>query len=94
MTANITVRTLVVTANNQIMNFGGPIPSLTYTVGGAGLVGTDSKSTVFTGLLAVNTTGVYPGFTAPITQGTLVLTVGPGGNYIISSFVDGTMTVQ
>ncbi|HEY4698523.1 MAG TPA: YDG domain-containing protein, partial [Gallionella sp.] len=94
LTANITVRTLVVTANNQIMNFGGPIPSLTYTVGGAGLVGTDSKSTVFTGLLAVNTTGVYPGFTAPITQGTLVLTVGPGGNYIISSFVDGTMTVQ
>jgi len=49
---------------------------------------------VFNGLLAVNTTGVNPGFTAPITQGTLALTAGPGGNYYISSFVSGTMSVQ
>jgi hypothetical protein len=94
LTANITVRTLVVIANNQVMNFGGSLPPLTYTVGGAGLVGSDSKNTVFTGLLAVDTNGVDSGFTAPITQGTLVLTAGAGGNYTISSFVSGTMTVQ
>jgi len=37
---------------------------------------------------------VNPGFTAPITQGTLALTLVPGGNYFISSFVEGTMSVQ
>jgi hypothetical protein len=76
------------------MMFGGSIPPLTYTVGGDGLAGSDSKSTVFSGLLAVDTTGVNPGFTAPITQGTLALTLVPGGNYFISSFVGGTMSVQ
>jgi hypothetical protein len=94
LTANITKRNLAITANNASMMFGGPIPPLTYTLGGAGLVGTDTKNSVFTGLLAVNTTGVNPGYTAPITQGTLTLTAGAGGNYIISSFVSGTMSVQ
>jgi hypothetical protein len=99
LTANIFTRDLIVTADNASMMFGGPIPPLTYTlnsytVGGAGLALTDSIETVLTGLLAVNTTGVYSGFTAPITQGTLALTAGPGGNYFISSFVEGTMSVQ
>jgi len=94
LTANIIARNLVVTADNASMMFGGPIPPLTYTLGGAGLAGTDTKNSVFTGLLAVNTTGVNPGFTAPITKGTLTLTAGAGGNYIISSFVSGTMSVQ
>ncbi len=94
LTADIMQRNLVVMADNAGMMFGGSIPPLTYTVGGAGLVGTDSKNTVFSGLLAVNMTGVNPGFTAPITQGTLALTASPGGNYILSSFIDGNMTVQ
>jgi filamentous hemagglutinin family protein len=94
LTADITVRSLTVIADNNSMPFGGTIPPLTYTVAGAGLVGADSIASVFTGALFVDVTGVNPGFTAPITQGTLVLTVGPGGNYIISTFVDGVMTVQ
>ena len=89
--STITPRPLIVTANNQTMMYGGTIPELTYTVGGGGLVGADTKNTVFSGLLAVNVTG--PG-TTPITQGTLTLTVSPGGNYTISSYVDGVMTVQ
>jgi len=94
LTADITQRNLIIAANNASMMFGGPIPPLTYTVGGSGLAGIDSKETVLTGLLAVNTAGVNPGFTTPITQGTLALTAGPGGNYFISSFVEGTMSVQ
>jgi hypothetical protein len=94
LTADITPRLLVITADNKNMMFGGTIPSLTYTVGGAGLVGADTMNTVFNGLLAVNTTGVNPGSTTPITQGTLGLTVDSGGNYSISSFVNGVMTVQ
>ena len=94
LTANITPRLLTVTADDKTMMFGGTIPELTYTVGGQGLVGADTKNTVFSGLLAVNTAGVNPGFSTPITQGTLALTVGPGGNYSISLFVNGVMTVQ
>jgi hypothetical protein len=94
LTANITPRLLTVTADDKNMLFGGTIPELTYTVGGQGLVGADTKNTVFSGLLAVNTAGVNPGFSTPITQGTLALTVGPGGNYSISLFVNGVMTVQ
>ena len=94
LTANIIPRLLTVTADDKTMMFGGTIPELTYTVGGGGLVGADTKNTVFSGLLAVNTAGVNPGFSTPITQGTLALTVGPGGNYSISLFVNGVMTVQ
>jgi hypothetical protein len=94
MTATITPRILTVTADNKSMMFGGTIPPLTYTVGGAGLVGADTIGSVFTGSLYVNITGVPAGLTTPITQGTLVLTVGAGGNYIIGLFVDGVMTVQ
>jgi hypothetical protein len=94
LTASITSRSLTIVADNASMMFGGSIPPLTYTVGGAGLAGTDSINTVFSGLLAVNVAGVNPGFTTPITQGTLALTVGPGGNYVIGSFVDGVMSVQ
>ena len=94
LTSSITPRPLVVTADNKTMMFGGTIPPLTYTVGGSGLVAADSISTVFTGALAVNTVGVNPGSTTPITQGTLALTTGPGGNYSISLFVDGLMTIQ
>jgi hypothetical protein len=94
MTANITPRNLIVTANNQIMMFGGTIPPLTYTVGGSGLVGADSIASVFTGSLYVNVTGVQSGSTTPITQGTLLLNTGAGSNYVIGSFIDGVMTVQ
>ncbi|HTN94301.1 MAG TPA: YDG domain-containing protein [Gallionella sp.] len=89
--SSITPRLLIVSADNKTMMFGGTIPPLTYTVGGAGLVLGDSINTVFSGLLAVNVTGKG---TTPITQGTLALTVGPGGNYSISSFINGVMTVQ
>jgi len=76
------------------MTFGGTIPPLTYTVGGEGLAATDSINSVFSGLLAVDVAGVNPGSTTPITQGTLTLTAGEGGNYLISSFVNGVMSVQ
>jgi YDG domain/MBG domain (YGX type) len=94
MTATITPRSLSVTADNKFMMFGGTIPPLTYTVGGSGLAGVDTIASVFTGSLAVNITGVLAGSTTPITQGTLVLTGGAGGNYAISLFVNGVMTVQ
>jgi hypothetical protein len=94
LTADIIARNVIVIANNASMMFGGPMPPLTYSVGGGGLVGADSFDTVFSGMLAVDTTGKNKGDTAPITQGTLALTAGPGGNYIISSFVSGTMSVQ
>jgi trimeric autotransporter adhesin len=94
LTADITSRSLVVVANNESMMFGGTLPPLTYTLGSGGLVGMDNIASVFTGSLYVNVAGVPSGGSAPITQGTLVLTTGPGGNYIISSFVDGEMTIQ
>jgi hypothetical protein len=94
MTANITPRNLIVTANNQTMMFGGTIPSLTYSAGGSGLVGADTLASVFTGALFVNVTGILSGGTTPITQGTLVLTTGAGSNYVIGSFVNGVMTIQ
>ncbi len=94
LTADITARSLIVVANDNSMIFSGTIPALTYTVGGAGLVGADTLASVFAGLLNVNVTGVPSGGTAPITQGSVVLTVGPGGNYTIGSFVNGVMTVQ
>jgi hypothetical protein len=92
--ADIYQRSLIVLADNASMMFGGSIPTLGYEVGGDGLVGLDTISTVFSGLLAVDITGKNPGDTAPITQGTLALTLVPGGNYFISSFVEGTMSVQ
>jgi hypothetical protein len=94
VTATITPRVLTITADNKSMMFGGTIPPLTYTVAGSGLVGADTIAAVFSGSLYVNITGVLAGGTAPITQGTLVLTMGPGGNYFISLFVNGLLSVQ
>ena len=51
LTANITPRLLTVTADDKTMMFGGTIPELTYTVGGQGLVGADTKNTVFSGVI-------------------------------------------
>ena len=94
LTSSITPRLLIVSADNQSMLFGGTIPPLTYNVGGAGLVAGDTTNSVFSGGLATDTTGKKSGDTTAITQGTLALTVGPGGNYSISSFVNGVMTIQ
>ncbi|MBI3480881.1 MAG: hypothetical protein HY016_11095, partial [Nitrosomonadales bacterium] len=94
MTVNIAPRNLAVTADNKYMMFGSTIPSLTYSLGGSGLAGSDMLSSVFTGSLYVNVTGVLSGSTTPITQGSLVLTIGAGGNYVIGTFNNGTMTVQ
>ena len=72
------------------MLYGSAIPGLTYTVGGLGLVEGDSYASVFTGGLttlarSTSTTGTYS-----ITQGTL----GTNSNYVITTFVNGVLTIQ
>jgi hypothetical protein len=78
---------LTVTANNESMTAGSPVPTLAYTY--TGLVNGD-KSAVFTGSLATTATSSSPVGTYPITEGTLAAT----GNYTIGTFKPGTLTVQ
>ena len=71
----ITARPITVTANAQTQIYGAAIPTLTYVVGGSGLVGSDTLA----GALATTATSSSSVGTYAITQGTLANT-----NYAIT----------
>jgi len=80
---------LTVTAANATMQYGQPVPALTYTV--SGFVNGDQAVAVVTGSLATTATQGSPVISSgyPITQGSLV----SNGNYTIQTFVPATLTV-
>ncbi len=81
---SVTPRALAVTANDRTMVYGDSAPTLTYAVGGRGLVNGDTLSgALTTAASATSATGSYA-----IGQGTL----SAGGNYAVS-FTGGTMSV-
>ncbi len=90
LTANITARALTVTAANKTKLFGTANPALTYTVGGLGLVAGDTLATVFTGVLTTTAGVSSPVGSYAITQGTLAA----NSNYLISTFINGVLTIQ
>jgi len=82
-TLTITPRPIAVTADNRTMVYGNAVPTLTYTVGGAGLVNGDSLSgALSTGATSSSNVGNYA-----ISRGTLA-----NSNYAIS-YVSGDVTV-
>jgi hypothetical protein len=87
LTANITPAPLTVTAANQSMNYGGPIPSLTFST--SGLVAGDTASSVLSGSLATTATTSSPVGQYAITQGTLT----SNNNYTLS-VTPGMLTVN
>ncbi len=88
--ASITARALTITAGNKTKLFGFANPALTYTVGGPGLAAVDSLATVFTGALTTTAGVSSPIGSYSITKGTLAA----NSNYVISTFVNGVLTVQ
>ena len=81
----ISARAITVAANTQAMTYGNAAPTLTYTVGGGGLVGGDTLTGALTSG-ASNTSGVG---TYAITQGTLAAS----SNYAIT-YVGANATVS
>jgi hypothetical protein len=87
LTGNITPAPLMVTAANQTMTYGGPIPDLTFST--SGLVAGDTASSVLSGALATTATSSSPVGQYPITQGTLT----SNNNYTLS-FTPGMLTIN
>jgi filamentous hemagglutinin family protein len=81
----ISARPITVTADAQGRTYGAANPSLTYVVGGSGLVNGDALSgTLVTVATATSNIGNYG-----ITQGTLA----PSTNYTLTSFTGANLTV-
>ena len=83
----INTAALTVIAANKSMTYGSAVPALTYTY--IGLVNGDTSAT-FSGGLATSATSSSSVGGYPITQGTLAAT----GNYTISIFNPGTLTIN
>jgi len=90
LAANITARALTITADNITRLYGLSNPLLTYSVGGMGLASGDTLATVFTGALTTAAVVSSPAGSYAITQGTLAT----NSNYIITTFINGVLTVQ
>ncbi|EGJ09934.1 filamentous hemagglutinin outer membrane protein, partial [Rubrivivax benzoatilyticus JA2 = ATCC BAA-35] len=88
--ADITARTLDVTALDRSKTYGDADPTLGFSVGGLGLVGGDSAADVFAGLLNTVTGASATAGTHAITQGSLAVA---DGNYQLGTFTAGTLTV-
>ena len=84
-TLTIDKRQITVVADDQSRVYGDANPALTYTVGGAGLVGGES----LTGVLTTSATAASGVGSYGITRGTLAAS----GNYDITGFTDGTLTI-
>ncbi|WP_333572849.1 MBG domain-containing protein [Sphingomonas sp.] len=80
----ITPRALTVTANDRAMTYGESVPTLTYRLGGDGLVGTDTLG----GALATSASATSGVGTYGIAQGTL----SAGANYALN-FTGANLTV-
>ena len=88
--ANIDKRTVVVMADDQSKTYGDADPTLTFGVGGLGLVGGDTAATVFTGALVTQTGSAATAGTHAINAGTLTVS---NANYQLGAFNSGTLTV-
>ncbi|MCE4556604.1 YDG domain-containing protein, partial [Roseateles cellulosilyticus] len=88
-TANITQRSLTVTADNQAKTYGAADPTLTYQLGGQGLVAGDTAAGSLTGQLATDTGAAATAGSHAITLGTL----STNANYQITQFVPATLAV-
>jgi hypothetical protein len=90
-TLTVTPAPLTVSADNQSRFFGQPNPALTFTV--HGLVNGDTQAAVLTGAPTVTTTAVPASAPGPypikITAGSLAT----NGNYTLTTFTNGTLTV-
>jgi hypothetical protein len=80
----ITARPLTVTANSQSVVYGNSVPTLTYTIGGSGLVNNDT----LTGALATTASSTSNVGSYGITQGTLA-----NPNYTITSYTGANVTI-
>ncbi|NTV10610.1 MAG: hypothetical protein HGA47_07525, partial [Zoogloea sp.] len=89
-TANITARSIAVTADDKSKTYGDTDPTLTFQVGGAGLVGSDTAASVFSGSLSTTVGAAATAGTHAISQGSLAVS---SSNYSLSSFANGTLTV-
>ncbi|HEV6968198.1 YDG domain-containing protein, partial [Roseateles sp.] len=88
--AAITPRGLTVTADDQHKVYGDADPTLTYRVGGQGLVAGDSVAGSFAGQLAADTGAQATAGSHAITLGTLSV----DANYRITQFVPATLAVD
>ena len=87
VTGNITPAPLTLTANNQTVLQGNPIPTLTYTANG--LQGSDTTASLTTQpFLSTTATSSSPAGTYPID-----ISGGSSTNYTITSYVPGTLTI-
>ncbi|HSO07064.1 MAG TPA: MBG domain-containing protein [Pelomicrobium sp.] len=85
----VTPRPITVTADDQSKVYGNADPALTVTVGGSGYAPGDSAATVFSGALARAPGETVAGSPYAITQGTLAA----NGNYSVTTFTDGQLTI-
>nr|WP_249139283.1 MBG domain-containing protein [Bradyrhizobium japonicum] len=85
----ITPRPITVAADNLTKTYGTPDPTLTYTIGGRGLVAGDNIASVFSGGLTRAAGETVAGGPYAITQGTLTA----NGNYSIATFTAGQLTI-
>ncbi|WP_160118284.1 beta strand repeat-containing protein [Pannonibacter phragmitetus] len=81
----VTARAITVTADAKSMVYGDTVPTLTYTVGGSGLVNGDT----LTGALATAATSTSNAGSYSITQGTLAVP----SNYTLTSFTGANLAV-
>ncbi|MEQ1775373.1 MAG: MBG domain-containing protein, partial [Burkholderiales bacterium] len=87
-TANIDKRDITVTATNDTKIYGNADPAFVFNVGGLGLAGSDTITSVFTGALArAAGENVAPPYT--INQGTLA----SDANYNVTTFTPGQFTI-
>ena len=89
-TATITARSIDLEADAQSKTYGDAEPTLTFRVGGLGLVGSDTQAGVLSGLLATATGASATAGTHAITQGSLVIA---SSDYQLGQFTAGTLTV-
>ncbi|MDB5999354.1 MAG: putative hemagglutinin-related protein, partial [Rhizobacter sp.] len=88
-TLDVTQRTITLAADDRSMVYGNTDPALTFNVGGNGLAGNDTLASVFSGALNTATGAAATAGTHAIGQGTLA----SNGNYAVTGFTDGTLSV-
>ena len=88
-TGTVTARNITLTANNATKIYRNANPALTFNVGGAGLAGADTITSVFAGVLARTAGENVAGSPYAINQGTLASNT----NYSVTAFTPGQFTI-